>query len=122
MEYGKLGDWKYRATEGFTLPTGIIPPKPIKTHFSALDIEGNLTIDKGFCWDGATGAIDSENIMRGSCVHDAFCNWQDQGYLDVEHRKQADLLLKKIILEDGMSEFRAGYVYGAVQTYVKIRY
>ena len=122
MIYEGLKDWKYRVLEGFDLQTDILPDKAIKTAFSSLDQNGLLTIDKGFCWDGASGAIDTDNIMFGSCVHDAFCNWHDKKLLTVEQRKKADILLKKLILKDGMSEFRAGIVYGAVKINTSIRY
>jgi len=122
LKYDDLKQFKYRVLEVFTMETDIFSEVPIETTFSCLDIDGMITIYPGFCWDGATGALDTNNIMRGSCVHDAFCNWHDQGMLTLEHRKKADELLEKIIKEDGMSDFRAGYVYGAVQAWVKLRY
>ena len=122
MEYESLKNWKYRVVKSFSIQTEIIPTVPIKTKFSSLTKEGILTIDKGFCWDGASGAIDTKNIMRGSCIHDAFCNWQHQGLISKEQREQADKLLKEIIKKDGMGKFRAAYIYWAIQMYVSIRY
>jgi hypothetical protein len=122
IKYDLLRNWKYRVLQGFKLQTGIKPPKPIKTAFSSLSEDGILTIEKGFCWDGATGGFDTKNVMRASCVHDAFCNWQHQGLLTVEHRKQADKLFKDLILADGVDDFRAGWMYGAIKTYVEMRY
>ena len=122
MIYEDLKDWKYRVLEGFDLQTDILPDKPIKTAFSSLDQNGLLTIDKGFCWDGASGAIDTYNIIRGSCVHDAFCNWFDKKLITLEEREKADKILKALILQDGMGDFRAGIIYGAVKINTSIRY
>jgi len=122
MEYEDLKDWKYRILKTFSIRTDIIPANTIRSNFSTLTTRGRLYIKKGFCWDGASGAIDTDNIMRGSCIHDAFCNWQQLGLLTVDQRKQADKLLYKHIKEDGMSSIRANIVYGAVRRFVEIRY
>ncbi|MDA0780762.1 MAG: DUF1353 domain-containing protein [Rickettsiales bacterium] len=122
IKYDNIKHYKYRILEGFQLQTEIIPPKAIKSNFSSLSENGLLRIEKGFCIDGATGGLDTEDVMRGAVIHDAFCNWQHQGLLDVEHRKEVDKLFRKTLLEDGVSDFRAGYMYAAIKTYVEMRY
>ena len=122
VEYSSLRGFKYRVLEEFSVQTEIKPEKDIISDFSSLDTTGKLTIQKGFCWDGATGAIDTDTIMRGSCVHDALTCFFSKGLLTLEQRKQADLLFKQIIIDDGASEWRAGYLYGAIKTYVGLRY
>lgn len=109
-------------TKGFSLATGIIPPQKIQTNFSTLTVKGRLYIHKGFCWDGASGAFDTKNIMYGSCVHDALCDMHQLGLITGDQRKQADKLLYVLIKKDGMSDFRANYVYQAVRKFVEIRY
>lgn len=122
-DYEKLGNWKYRVKKGFSIRTEIIPPQKIKTCFSSLTMGGRLYIHKGFCWDGASGAIDTKNIMKASCVHDAFCNWMVQGLLSYDdYWELADKLLRKIALDNGMSAFRATAVYTAVKEWGKVRY
>ena len=122
MLYEDLKDWKYRVIKAFSIQTDIIPEKKIATNFSTLTTKGRLYIRKGFCWDGASGAFDTKNIMRGSCVHDAFCNWFQNGLITKDQRKQADKLLYKIIKEDGMSDIRAKIIYKVVRLYVEKRY
>ena len=122
MEYESLKDWKYRILKTYSLQTDIIPPKKIQTKFSTLSTAGRLYIHKGFCWDGASGAIDTKNIMRGTACHDAFCNWQQLGLITIDQRKQADKLLYKLIKQDGMSSLRAKVIYEAVRKFVEIRY
>lgn len=123
IEYEKLGDWKYRVTKGFSICTNIIPPQKIQTKFSTLTEKGRLYFHKGFCWDGASGAYDSTNIMLASCAHDALCNWMVDGLLDYDdYRIPAAVLLKRICKEQGMSDFRAEYVYKAVVANGIVRY
>jgi len=122
MEYESLKGWKYRITKKFSLRTNVKPAKAIRTNFSTLNTAGRLYIHKGFCWDGASGARDTKNIMRGSCIHDCFCNWYSKGLITDEMRGQADDLFYKLIKKDGMSDLRAGYIIKAVKANTKIRY
>ena len=86
----------------------------IKSDFIILD-EGVLTIKPGYAWDGATGAIDTDNFMRASLVHDALYQLMRENKLNRKFRKTVDRLLKQLCLEDGMSRFRANYVYHTVR-------
>ena len=122
MEYESLKPWKYRITKSFSLQTDIKPAKTIRTNFSTLTTTGRLYIHKGFCWDGASGAKDTKNIMRGSAVHDCGCNWYLKGLITDKERGQFDDLFYKLIKKDGMSDFRAGYIIKAVKANTKIRY
>jgi hypothetical protein len=76
-------------------------------------------LKKSCAWDGPSGpTIDTKGFMRGSLVHDGLYQLMRDGLLDhEEYRKDADLLLKAICLEDGMSRFRAWYVYHGVRLF-----
>ena len=81
---------------------------------------GILIIYEHYAWDGPSGpTIDTKNFMRGSLVHDALYQLMREGLLDQKYRKYADQLLRKICLEDGMSKFRAWYVYHAVRLFAR---
>jgi len=98
--------------------TEIHPKKDIKTEFIELDTEGWLRIKAGFLWDGPSGpTFDTESFMRGSCYHDALYYLMLIGMLKDKNRKKADKLLRKHCREDGMSRFRAWYVYRAVRAF-----
>ena len=106
--------YKYRLEEQYTTQTNIIGYS-IKTDYIKLSVVGVLTLQKGFAWDGPSGpAIDTLDFMRASCEHDAFYKLMRMGLLPISERKNADLLLKKTCIEDGMSNFRANYVYFGV--------
>lgn len=122
-DYAGLENWKYRVLKTFTMDVGFILDKPIVTDFSRIDEAGALTIEKGFCWDGASGAIDTDTIMLASCVHDVFCNWMVKGLLPYNpYWDKADALLRKIATDEGMSKFRANLVYQAVKYHGRLRY
>ncbi len=122
MKYESLRDWKYRILEGFNIQTEIKPEIEIRTNFSRLTEDGVLYIEKGFCWDGASGAVDTDNIMEASCIHDAFCNMFQLKLITNDQRKQADKLLYELCLKNHMSEIRAKVIYEAVRKYVEAIY
>ncbi len=71
-----------------------------------------ITIKEGYCWDGPSGpTIDTLNFMRGSLVHDALYQLMRMGELPSSCREKADDLLRHMCIVDGMSQFRAWYVY-----------
>lgn len=99
--------YKYQLVERFTYETGIIPGRHIQTEEYALSVDGLLTVDKGFCWDGASGGIDTKNSMRASLVHDVLYDMIRCKLLPLSTKEQADDLLYDICRIDGMSAVRA---------------
>ena len=77
-----------------------------------------LWIFKGYRWDGPSGpAIDTENAMRASLVHDALYQLIRLGHIPPETRKTADQLFLKILKEDGVSFPRRWRFYLAVRCF-----
>jgi len=109
--------YNYQLKQDYLIDTELRPYKVSGNYFVSLYPTGCLEIKKGYAWDGATCAIDTNNFMRGSLVHDAMYQLIRDGAIDKKHREYADKLLHKILLEDGMSKFRAGYVYLAVKQF-----
>jgi len=123
VEYKDISDFKYEVTKGISILTDIIPPQKIKTKSSTLTVKGRLYINRGFQWDGASGAKDTNNIMLASAAHDALCNWMVLGLLDYDtYWVPAAELLRRICITEDMSKFRANYVYKAVITHGRRRY
>lgn len=113
--YRKLKHYKYQLVEPYQLKIGITG-YTIDTPYLKLDHEGNFVISRGYAWDGPSGpTIDTPDFMRGSLLHDALYQLIRMRALPYDYKEYADLLLKKVCLEDGMSNFRAGYVYLAVK-------
>ena len=112
-------EYKMLVNLGYT--SNIIPPKPIDEPYYSLDENGIITAKQGYCWDGATGGIDTPNFMRGSLFHDICCQMINEGRLPRSYRKKCDKLLYKILREDGMNIIRAKWVvYNSVRAYAKL--
>lgn len=109
--------YKYQLAEDYQVIISIKPEKFILTEYIRLDIDGMLSICEGYAWDGPSGpAIDTKNFMRGSLVHDALYQLMRERHLDPETlRDDADRILRKICLEDGMTSLRAWWVYQGVR-------
>ena len=78
----------------------------------------SINIRKGYCWDGPSGpTIDSPSFMRGSLFHDAWYQiMREYEYYRI-FREDADKLLKRHCIEDGMWSWRANLVYWGVRTF-----
>lgn len=118
------GGYKYQLKQTYTVNIDIKPPQNINDgdlQFVKLDIDGNLTILKGYAWDGPSGpTIDTKNFMRGSLVHDALYQLMRENKLDENtYRDKADRILQQICREDGMSDIRAWWVYQGVHLFGK---
>lgn len=111
--------YKYQLKELYKIRTGITLPQMVSNGaFLELSRNGWLRISYGYSWDGPSGpTIDTKTFMRGSLVHDALYQLMREGFLPQKYRKEADELLRKICLEDGMSKIRAWYVYESVQMF-----
>lgn len=110
--------FKYQLYEDYFIQLKKLPQEQVyRGRYLYLDETGLLTIANGYCWDGPSGpTIDSKNFMRGSLVHDALYQLIRWGDLpENDWREYADDVLRKICLEDGMSRFRAWYVYKSVR-------
>jgi len=109
--------YKYRVKDKFVYKTGI-RGYTIITHYITLDVDGLLTIDGGYSWDGASGpALDTITIIRGSLVHDALYQLIAEGLLPFSLRKEIDNVLIRICKEDGMWVGRRWWVLLAVNTF-----
>lgn len=119
MKYRKLRGYKYEIMDCEKFQTDILGMDKVTGWFS-LDEDGVLLVYKHYCYDGPSGpTIDTANFMRGALAHDVLYQMMREGLLPRLYRKYADQLLRQICLEDGMSRFRAWYVYKAVRMFSK---
>ncbi len=108
--------YKYQLKREYTLRLDLRPPQAIDTEYIGFALDGTLRIARGYAWDGPSGpTIDTLDFMRGSLVHDALYQLMRENHLDhAVYRDQADRLLQRLCIEDGMSTPRAWLVYKAV--------
>jgi len=111
--------YKYQLRELHCDTLDFAPTATIITDYLYFDTACNFKIEKGYAWDGPSGlTIDSKDFMRGSLVHDALYQLMREGHLDHDKvRDLADRTLQRICVEDGMSTFRAWYVYHGVRIF-----
>ena len=96
----------------------MIPETVAHGQYLKLETTGRLTIYAGYAFDGPSGpTFDTASFMRASLVHDALYQLMRNGKLDINHRLNADNIMRMICCEDGMSRFRAWYVYQAVRRF-----
>lgn len=76
-----------------------------------------LHIERGYAWDGPSGpTIRTKTFERGALVHDALYQLMREGHLSASrYRDKADRELVSVCKEDGMSRFRAWWVYQGVK-------
>ena len=110
--------YKFQVHDTFNYDTGIVGHAVALDGHISLDANGTLTIFKGYAWDGASGpAIDTQNFIRGSLVHDALYQLMAEDALPFSYRKRADELLVTICKEDGMWLPRRLWVKAAVNIF-----
>ncbi len=112
------GGYKYQLCQDYVDVVGVTPEVPIATEYILLSVSGDLTLRRGYAWDGPSGpTLDTKSFMRGSLVHDGLYQLMRLGKLDRGvWRESADRELWRICREDGMWRIRAWWVFKAVQT------
>ena len=113
--YRKLRKYKYELVQPYEQDTDI-KDYSIDTKYLRLQTNGKLMIFNKYAWDGPSGpTIDTLDFMRGSLVHDALYQLIRLEKIPYSCKGRTDELLREICLQDGMSKFRAWYVYQAVK-------
>ena len=111
--------YKFQLAAPYTVDVGFKPMLSVSVgEWVSLSDQGILSIKDGYAWDGASGPVEqSPQILRGSLVHDALYQLMRAGVLDQNYREQADMVLKRICIEDGMSHWYAQAVFSAVREF-----
>ena len=108
--------YKHQLAEHAIFQTNLHVPEPIVTEYLMLGIGGELVIKNGYAWDGASGpALDTKNARRASLVHDALYQLMRMRLLARSWKKEADIELEKLLIEDGMWWPRRTYWLWAVR-------
>ena len=116
MKYRSLIGYKYEVLKDEHIN---LPEIRCRGWNEYISLDHSLLIIKArYAWDGPSGpTFDTPSFMRGSLAHDALYQLIREGKLNKSYRKAADQVLRRICLEDGMSKFRAWYVYKAVRMF-----
>ena len=108
---------KYYTTRDYEIQTGIPPPFEMHHGFISYYEDGRMEVRAGMPWDGPSGpTMDTKDSMRGSLIHDCYYELMRAGLLNPDfYRKDADKLLRRLCIEDGMYEWRADMWYVGVR-------
>jgi len=103
MIYYRKGEWKYQLTQDYRCATPITG-NVVDQEYYSLDLDGTLTIRRGYAWDGATWAPDFKPAMRPSLGHDAFCQMLNRRQIPFSRETQRAVhdFFKVQLLEAGM--------------------
>lgn len=116
IQYKKRRKYKYNLHSDLEYETRMPVNNPTNLGLLEITSTGKLVIRKGYSWDGPSGpSIDTKNFMQGSLIHDALYQLMRERVLPQTARERADQILREVCLQDGMSSFRAWYVYKAVR-------
>ncbi len=108
--------YKHQLAETYKIKLNSNPVTQFSGEWLEIDINGILTIKRGYCWDGASGPTwDTDNCKRASLVHDALYQLMRMEVLARGYRKHADRLFYNILREDGMWYIRAQMWYRFVR-------
>lgn len=95
------------------------------THPYIKLINGNLTINIGYAWDGASGpVIDTKNTLIASLVHDALYQAMRLNLIPNNEatRKLADKTFYSILKDNGVFAIRRSVWYFAVRVFGRFFY
>ena len=106
----------YNVWEPFEVPT-VVHGFAVKTDFYELHLDGRLRIEMGYPWDGPTGALNTEDFVKASCIHDIFCEMINAGQLPAYIQALADEEMRRIEKEQEMPKWRRMYTYFFVRFY-----
>jgi len=110
--------FKYQLSYDYKVNLKSCLPRAVKFHWFSISEEGEITIKRGYAWDGASGpGIDTKTIMRGALIHDVLYQCLRLGLLPEDFRKTADEIMREVCLEDGMSKIRAWWVYRGLRMF-----
>ena len=118
MKYRNRKNWKYIIHEDCEFDLYHNFGNVAHPYFQ---IKGShLMIKAGYQWDGASSiAIDSNNFMAPSLIHDILFQAIRGGLLNLDRFNHANTELRLQCRERDMSVFRAWYVYQAVEMFGK---
>lgn len=121
IQYENLCKYKYRLLADLVLQSSI---KGIflRTEYIELRYDGQLTLRKGYAWDGPSGpTVDTEDSLAGSAGHDALYQLLTLKAIPAHLREAADNDLRRWCVEDGMLPARAAYWYEGVRVFGGLR-
>lgn len=113
--------YKYQLKQDYTDHFDVHPQEDIKEDFYMLTTSGDLTIKKGYAWDGPSGPVpDTSRNMRGSLIHDVF--YQMMRHQQLDHtvwRIKTDKIFADVCHADGTPKLICNAYFWALKNFAK---
>lgn len=93
----------------------------VQTRWVTLTMDGKLHIRAGYPWDFATGAFDTEDIIKASLPHDVFCEFINEGLLPKWLQPKVDKYFQDIEKLENMPWIRRVWTYTFVRLYQTLK-
>ena len=91
--------YKYQLAADEVYATELRPASRVQTPFIVLTLQGELTIKKGYAWDGASGMIINDDVSRCfSLPHDALYQLMRNMKLNPADWEKADRELERVAI------------------------
>ncbi len=109
--------YKYQLQHPYFIQTPLRPEQFVTNGWVSLDVDGKMFFMPGYCWDGVTGAPDTESGMAGSLMHDGGYQLMREGLLPLSTKPLLDEFMAEIFRRDGMWALIAELFYLAVRKF-----
>lgn len=113
---------KYVLEAPVRIQTGIKPKLEIDVAYRQIKLykKGFLVISPGYAWDGPSGpTFDPKCSMLPSLIHDVFYHLMRLGLVDISERGKVDILLRTLLVQEGMIKTRAKLWYWCVRKFAE---
>ena len=113
--------YKYQLQQDYAIKIELFPAENIHLDHITLTTGGELRVNAGYCWDGASGPVpDTKANMRAALVHDALYQLMRHRELDrAYYKKRADTVFMILCIADGVPTFLAKSYYKGLQWFGK---
>ena len=105
INYRKRKFFKYTLQRTVTVDLRVKFTKAVVVEYFQLTVDGMLTINEGYTWDGTSGpVVDTKRNLRASLVHDALYQMIREGCITPAYEVQllADRIFRAICKIDGV--------------------
>lgn len=107
--------YRYQLDSGYEQPVPELLAYQARMHYATLEA-GTLSIAAAYAWDGMSGPVLTTRWnIRASLIHDALYQLIRETALPPECRPIADVIFRRILIEDGVLPPIAWLYYSAVR-------
>ena len=112
--------YKYQLTREYYFKTHIQVDVVVETDWIRLDTDGQMTVKKGYAWNGASMVPDTQASIFASCGHDATGQLMQLGLISWSWLPISNYEYYKHCLAGGMCELFAMAEYDGLKLFSEV--